>query len=99
MPAKSVPLYSPIILYGIFLSPGLYSSKASSAFFGLKWTLNKSFAKTSVAGIPVYGLKVLTLTYFIPGPTQSAVFDGKVQGVVVQAKNETSVSVPSNRNS
>ena len=38
-------------------------------------------------GSAVYGLYVRTHTYLILGPTQSAVLEGSVQGVVVQARN------------
>ncbi len=48
-----------------------------------------------MAGSPEYGLNDITLTYSICGPTQSAVFEGNVHGVVVQARKYTgSVSQP-----
>ncbi len=46
----------------------------------------RDFANTTVSGLPEYGLKVSTMLYSISGPTHNAVFDGNVQGVVVQAR-------------
>ena len=40
----------------------------------------------------MYWLNVLTITYSIFRPTVKAVFDGNVQGVVVQARKKISLS-------
>ena len=48
-----------------------------------------------MASFPVYGLNERILEYSISGPTQSAVFEGNVHGVVVHARKYTgSVSMP-----
>ena len=48
-----------------------------------------------MASFPVYGLKERTRTYSYFGPTQSAVFEGRVHGVVVHARKYTGkASVP-----
>ena len=42
-----------------------------------------------MASAPVYGLNDFTLTYSMSGPTQRAVLDGSVHGVVVHAMKYT----------
>ena len=71
---------------GMFLSPALYSSNDKSLFFSGKKLLSSGLAKMTKISSPLYGLKVLTNTYSILGPTAKAVLDGSVHGVVVHAR-------------
>ena len=89
-PAKSVPLHSPPTKKGIdFPSPSneITSSKVSTALYPFPNCFPTKFlAKTTWIGSFVYWLNEWTKTYSIFCPTQSAVLDGNVQGVVVHAK-------------
>ena len=62
------------------------SSFSTSLKFVLKTLSISAFANTTFTGLCVYKLNVLIKQYLIFLPTVSAVFDGNVQGVVVQAK-------------
>ena len=46
----------------------------------------RSLATITLMNSKVYWLKVEIILYFILAPTVSAVFEGRVHGVVVQAK-------------
>ena len=48
------------------------------------------FASIIFIGLNVYWLKVFIITYSIFKPTVKAVLDGRVQGVVVQARKKKS---------
>src|SRR5688572_2905099 len=90
MPSRSAPFNTSTMEYGSFLSPALNSNGSAFKLSAEKYFPNKSFARITFTGFAVYGLNVLTKTYSMFFPTAKAVFEGNVQGVVVQARKKVS---------
>jgi hypothetical protein len=67
------------------------------SFSALKCFASKSFASTTQYISPLYWFMVSTNRYIIFLPTASAVFEGRVHGVVVQASKKMLLSVFSNK--